>query len=46
MWPTQDEFGWETLRAAAGQVRAEVADGVGTLTLLAPLPIASSGPPG
>jgi serine/threonine-protein kinase RsbW len=45
MWPTQDEFGWETLRAAADQVRAEVADGVGTLTLVEPLPITARGLP-
>ena len=38
LWPTQDELGWETLRAAIPEVRAEVIDGIGTLTLVEPLP--------
>lgn len=38
MWPTQYEIGWEVLRAAVGQVRAEVVDGIGILTLVMPLP--------
>ncbi|HET9172367.1 MAG TPA: hypothetical protein VFN97_23270 [Actinospica sp.] len=39
LWPIQDELGWETLRAAVGEVRAEVVDGIGTLTLVEPLPM-------
>lgn len=38
MWPTQNELGWEMLRAVVGDVQAEVADGVGTLTMIEPLP--------
>jgi len=37
LWPEQDEFGWELLRAVSRQVRAEVVDGIGTLTFTAPL---------
>jgi anti-sigma regulatory factor (Ser/Thr protein kinase) len=37
MWPTQDELGWEMLHAVAEQVRAEVVDGIGTLTFTEPL---------
>jgi anti-sigma regulatory factor (Ser/Thr protein kinase) len=37
-WPTRDELGWEMLRALVGEVRAEVVDGVGVLTLIEPLP--------
>lgn len=37
MWPTQDELGWEMLHAVAEQVRAEVVDGIGTLTFSEPL---------
>ena len=32
LWPAQDELGWEVLRAVSRQVRAEVVDGIGTLT--------------
>jgi anti-sigma regulatory factor (Ser/Thr protein kinase) len=38
LWPGQDELGWEMLRAIIGDVRAEVIDGVGILTLIEPLP--------
>jgi hypothetical protein len=38
LWPGQDELGWEMLRAIIGDVRAEVIDGVGILTLVEPLP--------
>jgi hypothetical protein len=37
MWPTQDELGWEMLCAVAEQVRADVADGIGTLSFTEPL---------
>jgi len=37
MWPTQDELGWEMLGAVAEQVRADVADGIGTLSFTEPL---------
>jgi hypothetical protein len=37
MWPAQDEFGWEVPRAVGKQVRAEVVDGIGTLTFAEPL---------
>jgi hypothetical protein len=37
MWPVQSELGWELLRAIVGEVRAEVVDGVGILTLIEPL---------
>lgn len=37
-WPTRDELGWEMLRALVGEVRAEVVDGVGVMTLIEPLP--------
>lgn len=36
-WPTQDEFGWEVLRALGRGVRAEVVDGTGILTFTEPL---------
>jgi hypothetical protein len=38
LWPTQDEFGWEVLRSVGRDVRAEVVDGIGTLTITEPLP--------
>jgi hypothetical protein len=37
MWPTQDELGWEMLCAIAERVRADVVDGIGTLSFTAPL---------
>jgi len=36
-WPEREEIGWAMLRALVGEVRAEDADGVGTLTLIEPL---------
>jgi anti-sigma regulatory factor (Ser/Thr protein kinase) len=38
LWPAHDELGWEMLRAILGDVHAEVVDGIGTLTLIEPLP--------
>jgi hypothetical protein len=37
LWPVQSELGWELLRAVVGEVRAEVVDGIGILTLIEPL---------
>lgn len=37
LWPARDELGWVLLCAVAGEVHAEVVDGVGTLTLVDPL---------
>lgn len=38
-WPPgDDELGWRMLQALVGEVRAETKDGVGTLTLIEPLP--------
>ena len=37
LWPAQDEIGWEVLRAVSRHVRAEVVDGIGTLTFTKPL---------
>jgi serine/threonine-protein kinase RsbW len=37
-WPAHDELGWEMLRAILGDVHAEVVDGIGTMTLIEPLP--------
>jgi anti-sigma regulatory factor (Ser/Thr protein kinase) len=37
-WPEVDDLGWALLRALVGDVRVEVRDGVGVLTLIQPLP--------
>jgi serine/threonine-protein kinase RsbW len=37
-WPERDELGWAMLGTLVGEVRASVRDGVGTLTLIEPLP--------
>ena len=38
-WPPgDDELGWRMLQALVGEVRAETEDGIGTLTLIEPLP--------
>ena len=37
LWPAQDELGWEVLCAVSTQVRADVVDGIGTLTFTEPL---------
>ena len=37
-WPAVDELGWAVLRALVGDVEVEVEDGVGSLTLILPLP--------
>jgi hypothetical protein len=39
LWPAQDELGWEVLCAVGKQVRAEVVDGIGTLTFTEPLAV-------
>jgi len=36
--PDDDELGWRMLQALVGEVRAESKDGIGTLTLIEPLP--------
>lgn len=41
-WPDRDELGWAMLNSLVGEVRASVEDGVGTLTLVEPLPGAPS----
>lgn len=40
-WPGRDELGWAMLGTLVGEVRARVDDGVGTLTLIEPLPTAA-----
>lgn len=42
-WPTVDELGWAMLRALVGDVRVQVEDGVGALTLMLPLSARPSG---
>ena len=37
-WPEPDDVGWAMLKALVGELRAEVDDGLGTLTLIGPLP--------
>ena len=37
-WPDRDELGWAMLEALVSEVRAEVRDGMGVLTLIEPLP--------
>lgn len=37
-WPRVDELGWAMLGALVGEVRVEVRSGLGTLTLIRPLP--------
>lgn len=37
-WPERDELGWAMLGSLVGEVRMEVRDGVGVLTLIEPLP--------
>jgi serine/threonine-protein kinase RsbW len=42
-WPGRDELGWAVLGSLVGEVRAVVADGIGTLTLIEPLPTGAAG---
>jgi serine/threonine-protein kinase RsbW len=37
-WPGRDELGWAMLGSLVGQIRVQVEDGIGTLTLIQPLP--------
>jgi len=37
-WPQVDETGWALLRALVGDVRVQAHEGLGTLTLVEPLP--------
>lgn len=37
-WPERDELGWALLGSLVGEVRVEVCDGIGALTLIEPLP--------
>jgi serine/threonine-protein kinase RsbW len=39
-WPQVDEIGWSMLQALVSEVRAEVAEGIGTLILVEQLPSA------
>ncbi|WP_051450332.1 ATP-binding protein [Actinospica robiniae] len=38
-WPARDELGWAMLGSLVGQVRIEVREGIGVLTLIEPLPM-------
>ena len=38
-WPARDELGWAMLGSLVGEVRTEVRDGIGVLTLIEPLPV-------
>jgi serine/threonine-protein kinase RsbW len=42
-WPERDELGWAMLGSLVGEVRVRVEGGVGTLTLIEPLPTAADG---
>jgi anti-sigma regulatory factor (Ser/Thr protein kinase) len=44
-WPAHDELGWALLGSLVGEVTVSVEDGVGTLTLIEPLPSAPSKEP-
>ena len=37
-WPETDELGWAMLGSLVAEVRANVHEGIGTLTLIEPLP--------
>jgi anti-sigma regulatory factor (Ser/Thr protein kinase) len=37
-WPERDELGWALLGSLVGEVTVDVEDGIGTLTLVEPLP--------
>jgi len=37
-WPVRSELGWAVLESLVGEVRAELRDGMGVLTLIDPLP--------
>jgi serine/threonine-protein kinase RsbW len=41
-WPRADEVGWTMLQALVSEVHTEVADGIGTLTLVEELPRADA----
>jgi hypothetical protein len=40
-WPDREDLGWEMLRTLVADVRVSIEDGVGTLTLVEPLPTAA-----
>jgi serine/threonine-protein kinase RsbW len=42
-WPGRDELGWAMLGSLVGEVRVQVEDGIGALTLIEPLPTATDG---
>lgn len=42
-WPVRDELGWAMLASLVGDVQAGVKEGIGTLTLIEPLPTATPG---
>lgn len=42
-WPERDELGWAMLNTLVGEVRVSTHEGIGTLTLVEPLPGAASG---
>lgn len=37
-WPERDELGWALLGSLVGELKVSVEDGIGTLTLVEPLP--------
>ena len=38
-WPEREELGWAMLGSLVGEVRVQVRDGIGALTLIEPLPV-------